>query len=98
MTLIGMHSPMQLMHPNYGHVTTLYMYNVHVHVHCIYIYTCTGACTCLSEHENHNSLCHTWRSDLDVEQSPNANAKLISCSGMTKSVGQPCMCNTDGWP
>ena len=30
MTLIGMHLPMQLMHPNWGHVA---IYNVHVHVH-----------------------------------------------------------------
>ena len=42
MTLIGMHSPMQLMHPNYGHVTTCTLVHVqcahiHIHVHVRYL-------------------------------------------------------------
>ena len=52
---------------------------------------------------NHNSLGCEQPSGLDVNQSLNAQDTLpglISCAGVTGSVGttyMSCTCNTDGW-
>jgi len=46
MTLIGMHSPMQLMHPNWGHATIhisyVYTYIYHTYIHGCWLQSCCG--------------------------------------------------------
>ena len=56
------------------------------------------ACTCTGARmiKNHNSLGREWPSGQDVKQSPNAQDAfrpipgLISCAGVTGSVGITC--------
>ena len=64
---------------------------MYLHVHVPVADTCT--CTCARVIKNHNSLGCERPSGLDVEQSPNAQNTfrpipgLISCAGVTGSVG-----------
>ena len=40
MTLVGVHSPMQLMHPNQGHATTICQYTAVLHFNFSYVTHC----------------------------------------------------------